>query len=222
MEADLSYPQPAEVVPLREGIPSDVTQTEPSGAGEKAIASPEEAFSGLHLVPPPILARLNAPSGRNQKSLFIIPDRLLEALSIRPSWWQEIAGLKSPEIAPKNPSGKLLRDWIEGDTFVWLVSDEILLEYKRILGRLGIRRQLIGKIVNLLREEAELVPASAFPNISADPGDDPFCGCAEAGRADFIVTLNPKDFPQSLLSAHVIRPGERIPTTARRKHPRRS
>jgi hypothetical protein len=37
-----------------------------------------------------------------------------------------------------------------------------------------------------------------------------------------MVTLNPKDFPQSQLSAHVIRPGERIPTTARRKRPRRS
>lgn len=133
-----------------------------------------------------------------------------------------IAGLKSPEIAPKNPSAKLLRDWIEGDTFIWLVSDEILLEYKGVLGRLGVRRPLIGKIINLLREEAELVPASALPNISPDPGDDPFCGCAEAGRADFIVTLNPKDFPQSLLSAHVIKPGESIPTTARRKQPRRS
>ena len=101
--------------------------------------------------------------------------------------------------------------------FVWLVSDEILLEYKRVLGRLGVRRPLIGKIINLLREEAELVPASALPNISPDPGDDPFCGCAEVGRADFIVTLNPKDFPQTLLSAHVIKPGESIPTTARRK-----
>jgi hypothetical protein len=40
-----------------------------------------------------------------------------------------ITGLKSPEIAPKNPSAKLLQDWIEADTFVWLVSDEILLEY---------------------------------------------------------------------------------------------
>jgi predicted nucleic acid-binding protein len=130
-------------------------------------------------------------------------------------------GLKSTEIAPKNPSAKLLREWIEGDTFVWLVSDEILPEYKRILARLGVRRPLIGKIVNLLREEAELVPVSALPDISPDPGDDPFCACAESGRADFIVTLNPKDFPQSLLSAHVIRPGESIPTTARRK-PRRS
>jgi predicted nucleic acid-binding protein len=133
-----------------------------------------------------------------------------------------IAGLKSPEIAPKNPSAKLLRDWIDGDSFVWLVSDEILLEYKRILGRLGVRRPLIGKIINLLREEAEFVPASALPDISPDPGDDPFCACAQTGRADFIVTLNLKDFPQSLLSAHVIRPDESIPTTARRKQPRRS
>ena len=126
-------------------------------------------------------------------------------------------GFKSTKIAPKNPSANLLRNWIAEDTFVWLVSDEILLEYKRVLGRLGVRRPLIGKIINLLRDEAELVPASALPSISPDPGDDPFCGCAEAGRADFIVTLNLKDFPQTLLSAHVIKPGEDVPTTARRK-----
>jgi predicted nucleic acid-binding protein len=102
------------------------------------------------------------------------------------------------------------------------VSDEILLEYKRILGRLGVRRQLIGKVVNLLREEAELIPASVLPNISPDPGDDPFCACAETGQADFIVTLNRKDFPQALLSAYVIRPGEAIPTTGRQKPRSRS
>jgi predicted nucleic acid-binding protein len=131
-----------------------------------------------------------------------------------------IAGLKSLDILPKNPSANFLRDWIEGDTFVWLVSDEILFEYKQVLARLGVRRPVIGKVINLLREEAELVPASALPNISPDPGDDPFCACAESGQADFIVTLNPKDFPQRLLSAHAIRPGARIPTTARQ--PRRS
>jgi len=97
------------------------------------------------------------------------------------------------------------------------VSDEILLEYKRVLGKLGVRRPLIGKIINLLREETELISTSGLPDISPDPGDDPFCACAENGRVDFIVTLNPKDFPQSRLSAHVIKPGERIPTTARRK-----
>ena len=133
-----------------------------------------------------------------------------------------IAGLKSLKIAPNNPSAKLVQDWIEGNTFVWLISDEILLEYKRVLGRLGVRRQLIGKIVNLLQEEAELVPASALPDISPDPGDDSFCACAESGQADFIVTLNAKDFPQQLLSAHVIRPGESIATTGRRRGPRQS
>jgi predicted nucleic acid-binding protein len=121
------------------------------------------------------------------------------------------------EIPPKNPSAKLLGDWSEGDTFVWLVSDEILLEYKRVLARLGVRRPLTGKIVNLLREDAELVPASALSEISPDPRDAPFCACAETGRADFIVTLNPKGFPHSLLSAPVTRRGGNIPTTARGK-----
>jgi predicted nucleic acid-binding protein len=97
------------------------------------------------------------------------------------------------------------------------VTDEILVEYKQILARLRVRRPVIGKIINLLREEAEFIAVAAIPEISPDPGDDPFCACAETGRADFIVTLNPKDFPQPLLSAHVIRPSERIPTTARRR-----
>jgi hypothetical protein len=32
------------------------------------------------------------------------------------------------------------------------------------------------------------------------------------GKADFIVTLNPKDFPKQLLPAQKIRPGESVPT----------
>jgi hypothetical protein len=52
---------------------------------------------------------------------------------------------------------------------------------------------------------------------SLEDGDDPICACAETGRADFIVKLNPKDFPQRLLSAHVIKPGDDVPMTARRK-----
>jgi putative PIN family toxin of toxin-antitoxin system len=133
-----------------------------------------------------------------------------------------IAGLKSQEITPKNPSAKLIRDWIDRNSFVWLVSDEILHEYKHILTRLGVRRPVIGKLINLLREEAKFVTVSAHPGISPDPGDDPFCACAETGQADFIVTLNPRDFPQHFLSAHVIGPAESIPTTARRKQHRRT
>src|SRR5258708_17493199 len=42
-------------------------------------------------------------------------------------------------------------------TTLFRSSDEILEEYKEILARLGVRRNLIGEIINRLREEAELV-----------------------------------------------------------------
>jgi predicted nucleic acid-binding protein len=44
--------------------------------------------------------------------------------------------------------------------------------------------------------------------ISPDPKDDQFCLCAEQGKADFLVTLNPQDFPQGLLKAKVTDPGK--------------
>ena len=128
-----------------------------------------------------------------------------------------IAGFKPLEIASQNHSAKMLRDWVENVTFIWLLTDEILLEYKMVLARLGVRRSTIGRVINLLNEEGELIPVSSEASISPDPGDDPFCLCSDQGEADFLVTLNPRDFPQRLLAAHVIAPGEKIPTTRRRK-----
>ncbi len=125
-----------------------------------------------------------------------------------------VAGFKSPIDIGRNASATLLREWLETATFVWLVSDEILEEYKVVMGRLGIRRHLIGNIINLLREETEFVKTPVVSEISPDPGDDPFCACAETGNAAFIVTLNPKDFPQRKLRARIIAPGTPLPTTA--------
>jgi predicted nucleic acid-binding protein len=96
--------------------------------------------------------------------------------------------------------------WAEKGNFVWLVTDDILDEYKEILRRLGVRPNLIGAVINLIRERAEQVNVHASFEISPDPKDDPFCLCSEEGNADFIVTLNPKDFPQERLKAKVISP----------------
>jgi len=128
-----------------------------------------------------------------------------------------IAGFKSAEIASQNSSARLLRDWVENGTFIWLITDEIILEYKTVLARRNVRRSTIGRIINLLSEEGEIILLSSGAGISPDPGDDPFCLCSEQGAADFLVTLNPRDFPQRLLAAHVIAPGEKIPTTRRKK-----
>jgi predicted nucleic acid-binding protein len=126
-----------------------------------------------------------------------------------------VAGFKSWR-AVENPSASFLRDWIEHATFTWLVSEDIVSEYKEVLTRLGVRRNLVGEVINLLREEAEFVDVRITSDASPDPDDNPFCACAEQGRATFIATLNEKDFPQKKLRAKVILPGASIPTTRRR------
>ena len=126
-----------------------------------------------------------------------------------------IAGFKSWR-AVENPSASFLRDWIEHATFTWLVSEDIVSEYKEVLTRLGVRRNLVGEVINLLREEAEFVDVRITSDASPDPDDNPFCACAEQGRATFIATKNEKDFPQKKLRAKVISPGASIPTTLRR------
>jgi len=120
-----------------------------------------------------------------------------------------------------NPSASFLREWLENDTFTWLVTEEILSEYKEVLTRLGVRRNLVGRIINLLREEVEFVDVRGESDISPDPDDNVFCACAEDGAAAFIATLNMKDFPQKKLLAKVISPGDRLPTTRRRSSHRR-
>jgi predicted nucleic acid-binding protein len=127
-----------------------------------------------------------------------------------------VAGLAAFKAGatPVHDSAKLIRDWLENDTFLWLINADILDEYKAVLGRLGVRPALIGTIVNLLREEAEVVKSKGSMGADPDPWDAPFWECAEHGRADFIVTLNPKDFPQSKLKAKVIAPGDALPSTA--------
>ena len=125
-----------------------------------------------------------------------------------------IVGFKSWR-AVENPSASLLRDWIEHATFTWLVSEDIVSEYKEVLTRLGVRRNLVDEVINLLREEAEFVDVRITSDASPDPDDNPFCAFAEQRRAMFIATLNEKDFPQEKLRAKVILPGASIPTTRR-------
>jgi predicted nucleic acid-binding protein len=128
-----------------------------------------------------------------------------------------IGAFKTVKHEAKNPSATFLRGWLEDNTFTWLITEEILSEYKTVLGRLGVRRHFVGAFVNYLREEAVAVEVRRAASISPDPGDDPFCNCAEQGNADFLVTLNPRDFPQERLLAKVISPGEPISTTASRR-----
>jgi predicted nucleic acid-binding protein len=127
-----------------------------------------------------------------------------------------VSGFK-PHALVANPSAHLIRTWVADGHFTWLISADIIAEYKAVLTRLGVRPQLVGRIINLLREEAEKIDVPSVAEVSPDPGDDPICACAEHGRADFIATLNKKDFPQRRLSAKVITPDQPLPTRRGRK-----
>jgi len=118
-----------------------------------------------------------------------------------------ISGFREPFVSGRNPSADVLREWAERDNFVWLITEEILDEYKEVLKRLGVRPNLIGAVINLIRERAEEVTVQVSNQISPDPKDDAFCLCAESGKANFVVTLNPKDFPEDRLKANVVPPG---------------
>ena len=122
-----------------------------------------------------------------------------------------ISGFRDTYVLRRNPSADLLHKWAEERTFLWFVSEDILDEYKETLRRLRVRSHLVGRVVNLIREKAEEVKVRYSTEISPDPGDDPFCLCAEQGKVDFIVTLNPKDFPQDRLKAIVVAPSQ-LPT----------
>jgi len=138
------------------------------------------------------------PKSRKRKRRVVVDTSVLVA---------GISGFREPFVAGRNPSADLLREWAEQGNFVWLITEEILDEYKEVLKRLSVRPSLIGTVINLIRERAEAVKVRSSAEISPDPKDDAFCVCAESGDADLIVTLNPKDFPEERIKATVVPPG---------------
>lgn len=117
-----------------------------------------------------------------------------------------ISGFREPFVTGRNPSADVLHRWAEKNDFVWLITEDILDEYKEVLKRLRVRPSLIGRVVNLIRERAEEIQVRPSVEISPDPKDDPFCLCAEQGKADLVLTLNPDDFPKQVLKAKVVSP----------------
>ena len=139
------------------------------------------------------------PKARKRKPRVVVDTSVLVA---------GVSGFREPFAPGRNPSSDILHEWAGQNNFAWLITEDILAEYKEVLKRLGVRPNRIGTLINLIRERAEWVKVRSSAEISPDPKDDAFCLCAESGNADFIVTLNPKDFPESRLKSKVLLPIE--------------
>jgi len=92
----------------------------------------------------------------------------------------------------------------------WYVSDAILAEYAMVLGRpelkirIGLRRQLL----QLVKNHTRLVKPTQLPQVTSDPADKIFVECADAARADYLVTGNQRHFPHSWKNTKVISSAE--------------
>jgi uncharacterized protein len=90
-------------------------------------------------------------------------------------------------------------------------SEEILEEYSGVLLRekFGFVAESIAALLDLLRRQGDLIDAPPLTGVSPDRGDDKFIACAAAGKADFLVTGNKRQFPKSQhAGARVVNAGE--------------
>ena len=89
---------------------------------------------------------------------------------------------------------------------LWYISDPILSEYALVLARpeLKIRRSLRQQLLQLIRNRARLITPSHLPLVTSDPGDNIFIECADAARADYLVTGNQRHFPKFWKNTKII------------------
>jgi uncharacterized protein len=78
------------------------------------------------------------------------------------------------------------------------ISDAILAEYQEVLARpeLQIRKALRQQLLQLIGSHAHRVTPSLSRELTPDPDDNKFLECADAGRADYLVTGNQRHFPR--------------------------
>lgn len=95
-------------------------------------------------------------------------------------------------------------------------TQAILDEYREVLTRpeVKIRKGLRSQFLQLIRSRAHLVAPSRRRQVNSDPDDNKFLECADAARADYLVTGNQKHFPRFWKKTKVINSREFIDIVA--------
>ena len=96
------------------------------------------------------------------------------------------------------------------------VSRPILEEYSEVLGRpeLRIRKGLRQQLLQLIKNHSYTVVPTRRLDVTSDPDDNMFLECADAARADYLVTGNQKHFPRFWKKTKIITTREFIGLTA--------
>ncbi|HEY6487632.1 MAG: putative toxin-antitoxin system toxin component, PIN family [Terracidiphilus sp.] len=96
------------------------------------------------------------------------------------------------------------------------VSTPILEEYAEVLSRpeLAIRKGPRLQLLQLIKNHGHLITPSRHIDVTSDPDDNIFVECADAARADFLITGNRKHFPAFWKNTKIITPREFVTLVA--------
>ena len=116
-------------------------------------------------------------------------------------WWFPAFSL--PGLSPRGNEALILPAIRQGLVHPCF-SEEMLEEYAAVLARPKlafppdeIPPGEIAAVLAMFRQQGELYHPTASLTASVDPGDTKFLQCAQAARADYIVTGNKRHFPES-------------------------
>jgi putative PIN family toxin of toxin-antitoxin system len=96
------------------------------------------------------------------------------------------------------------------------VTHAVLAEYREVLARpeFKIRKGLRQQLLQLLANRAHLVEPVRVLQVAKYPDDNKFVECADAARADYLITGNAKHFPRFWKNTKVITSREFISIVA--------
>lgn len=96
------------------------------------------------------------------------------------------------------------------------LSEEILAEYSEVLARpeLQIRKGVRQQLLQLIRNAGHLIVPTRRLLVTSDPDDNIFLECADAARADYLVTGNQRHFPKFWKQTKIITTREFITVVA--------
>lgn len=87
---------------------------------------------------------------------------------------------------------------LEQDGFTWIVSEDILTEYRNVLARkrLGIPELIQQRWLRLISTLASIITVDQTISFPRDPKDAKFLACALSASADFVITGD-RDFSEA-------------------------
>ena len=96
------------------------------------------------------------------------------------------------------------------------LSAAIRTEYAEVLARreLAIRKGLRLQLLQLIDNRSYMVTPSVRLDVASDPDDNIFLECADAARADYLITGNRRHFPKFWKRKAIITPREFIDLAA--------